>query len=186
MRSMRCRSALLSDYCSPRQSSLRKSLYLRRLIFSLSITFSFLLLSGHIQAQDNGFQSMKITFTDNSDTVLPLLESTEILVDSDSFVFQISDEEAWRYKFSEIKGFSYIATSVNAIEEVGNHSTDYILDGSLLTILAPAKMALLRIDGINAIPLTYIENDKTFDISAYVPGLYLLFVDGKTFKILKK
>ncbi|MCM1483074.1 MAG: hypothetical protein NC043_01985 [Muribaculaceae bacterium] len=129
---------------------------------------------------------MKIIFTDNTERALPLLESTKILVDGDSFVFQISDKEAWRYKFSEIKGFSYVVDSVDALEEIGNHSANYILEGGLLTIIAPAKMALLRIDGIAVIPLTYIKNDETFDISAYAPGLYLLFIDGKTFKILKK
>lgn len=184
---MRCRSALLSDYCSPRQSSLRKSLYLRRLILSLSISFFILPLSEHIQAQETGFQSMKITFTDNTGTVLPLLESTKISIDNDSFVFQICDEEAWSYKFSEIKGFSYMADSVTAIEEINDsRGSKYSMDGGLLTIFAPAKMALLRLDGIATIPLTYIGNDKTYDISAYAPGVYLLFIDGETFKILKK
>lgn len=180
-------STKLCDCYSTKRMSICKSHYLRRLIFLLSILFPILYLDISVHAQDNGFQSMQITFADNTNTVLPLLDSTKILVDNDSFVFQISEENVWIYKFSEIKGFSYVSASINVIEEINNDcNRNFTLDGDRLTIAAPAKIAIWRIDGIIAMPLTYIETDRIIDIRGYVSGIYLVFVNGKTFKILKK
>lgn len=167
------------------QSPICKS-YLRRFLFWAYISSIILFCNINIHAQDDGFQSMEITFADNTNTILPILDTTQIIIEDDSIVFQISGDMAWNYKISEIKGLSYSTFSVNAIEEIDDCSPKYILKGELLTIVAPAKIALWHIDGTVAKPLTFIENDEVIDLSPYVQGIYVLFINGKTFKILKK
>lgn len=152
----------------------------------------FCLVAGAISAGEPDETKMVLHFSDDSETREELLSDIDVITFADNdFSVEMKSSDVLKYSYDEIARIMFASnfTGIQQISEAGdvvvypNPASDFV---SLKNFDAsgPVRVAVYSIDGQCRLVIDGWENGK-IDVSGLERGMYLLNVNGKTYKFRK-
>lgn len=159
-----------------------------KMAIHLLLVFVFMTIALPINAQTTEYESIKITFTDDSNVVLPIFDSTCIIPDEEEFVIALDLEQTsvYHYDYGNIKCITYEPATFNSVTQIENNNSTFYIKENCLIINQPAEIVVINLDGIIHEHFSVSASPKKYDLSVLREGIYLLVVNGKTYKFYKK
>lgn len=159
-----------------------------KMAIHLLLVIAFMTLDLPIKAQTTEYESIKITFTDDTNVVLPIFDSTCIIPDEEEFVIALDLEQTsvYHYDYGNIKCITYEPATFNSVTQIENNDSIFHIEENYLIINQPAEIVIINLDGIIQIHFSVSASHKEYDLSNLREGVYILVVNGKTYKFYKK